>query len=275
ELAYCLACGGDDFLNKPLNPILLNARIKIWLQRADLANRLANDRADVENVILRMRQDSHFDRAGLRVLMTPLGKTTGDIVLSARRTDGKHYLMVGDFAGHGLAAAICGPLVADLFYRLSQKDVPMHEMIGQMNALICERLPINMFLSAAFVELDRSRGDMHVWNAAFPPVLLIRDGCVADRCPAHLPLLGIQPDLEVPQEAWGRKWLEGDRGYLYSDGSVETRSESGEFFGAERLETCIQQELFPGGELESLLDRLSRFKGTREWNDDITIVEIT
>ncbi|MBF0462478.1 MAG: response regulator, partial [Magnetococcales bacterium] len=36
ELARCLECGGDDFLTKPPNPIILKARIKAWLQRAEL-----------------------------------------------------------------------------------------------------------------------------------------------------------------------------------------------------------------------------------------------
>ncbi|MBF0163787.1 MAG: fused response regulator/phosphatase [Magnetococcales bacterium] len=275
ELAQCLACGGDDFLNKPPSPILLNARVRVWLQRAELTNRLAIDRADVENVILRMRQDAQFDPHGLRVLMTPLGKATGDIVLSARRPDGVQYLMVGDFAGHGLAAAICGPLVSDLFYRLTRQDVPLHEVIGQMNTLICDRLPINMFLSAAFLELDRTNGAIHLWNAAFPPVVRIRDGKVVDRCAANLPLLGILPSLDIPRQAWGRRWQAGDRGYLYSDGSVETRSEAGEFFGVERLEAFMEKELFPGGELESLLTLLTGFRGKRSWSDDITIVEIS
>ena len=130
ELARCLECGGDDFLTKPPNPIILKARIAAWLQRAALANQMANDRQDVENVILKMRQDEQFDPRGLRVLMTPLEKTSGDIVLSAYRSDGVHCLMVGDFTGHGLAAAICGPLVADIFYRLIPRDLPLQPVMS-------------------------------------------------------------------------------------------------------------------------------------------------
>lgn len=274
ELACCLECGGDDFLNKPPNPILLNARIQVWLQRADLANRLAIDRLDVENVILKMRLDHHFDPRGLRVLMTPLGRTTGDIVLSARREDGVHCLMVGDFAGHGLAAAICGPLVSDLFYRLTGQNVDLWTIISQLNSLIYTRMPINMFLSAAFLELDRTRGVLHVWNAAFPPVVRIRAGKALDRFPANLPLLGIHAELSVPAQRCMREWREGDRVYLFSDGSLETRSETWECFGMERMEAFLEREIFVGGELETILPVLEAFSGGKERLDDITMVEL-
>lgn len=275
ELALCLDCGGDDFLNKPPSPILLRARIQAWLQRAELANRLAIDRLDVENVILKMRLDDQFDGRKLRVLMTPLGKTTGDIVLSAYRPDGVQYLMAGDFAGHGLAAAICGPLVSDTFYRLTRQELPLWEVITRLNGLIFQKLPLNMFLAASFVELDRVRGKMRIWNAAFPPVLQLRSGRVQERIGPSVALLGIRPELlcdlsSVPI----LDWQEGDRIYLYSDGSTETRSEAGEFFSEERMELFLTKVAFAGGALEELLSILEAFGGEQGRVDDITLVEM-
>ncbi|MBF0260480.1 MAG: response regulator [Magnetococcales bacterium] len=88
ELARCLECGGDDFLNKPPSPVLLKARIQVWLQRTELANRLAHSHAELRianqrltslNLELReaekLQQD--VDRIVRHDLKTPLNSITG------------------------------------------------------------------------------------------------------------------------------------------------------------------------------------------------------
>ncbi|MEO5333176.1 MAG: SpoIIE family protein phosphatase [Magnetococcus sp. YQC-5] len=274
ELAHCLECGGDDFINKPPSPIILKARIQVWLQRAKLANRLAMDRQDVENVILKMRQDTQFDPRGLRVMMTSLEKTNGDIVLSTCRSDGVQYLMVGDFTGHGLAAAVCGPLVADIFYRLTRQDFPLQAIIDQLNDVIYHRLPANMFMAATFLELDRPGGGMRVWNAALPSGVLIRAGMAVQRFPSTRSPLGITPHLggNDTSEWYPLSW--GDRIFLFSDGSVETRSATGEFFGDERLVRFLETLVTSGAELDSLLVELDAFRAGRDPIDDITLIEV-
>ncbi|MBF0127938.1 MAG: SpoIIE family protein phosphatase, partial [Magnetococcales bacterium] len=273
ELARCLECGGDDFLNKPPNPIILKARIKAWLQRANLVNRLASDRQEVEEVILKMRQDDQFNPHGLRVMMTPLEKTNGDIVLSACRADGVQHLMVGDFTGHGLAAAICGPLAADSFYRMTRQDLPLATIIEQINATIFRRLPPNMFLASAFLELNRNAGTTRVWNANLPPVLMLRSGKIVERFGATLPPLGIRKQLDDTLSGAEYPLEPGDRIYLYSDGSVETRSSTGDFFGEERMGRFLEA-LHPSEALESLLPILETFRAGGEPSDDITLVEV-
>ncbi|MBF0135155.1 MAG: SpoIIE family protein phosphatase [Magnetococcales bacterium] len=273
ELAHCLECGGDDFLTKPPNPIILKARLHAWLQRADLVNRLAMNRLDLENVILKMRQDDQFDRRGLRVLMTPLEKTNGDIVLSACRSDGVQYLVVGDFTGHGLAAAVCGPLVSDIFYRLTLQNVPLHTIISKINATIFRRLPVNMFMAAAFLEMDRAKSIIRIWNAAMPAVILIRSGEIVCKFPPTLPPLGIGQHSIHNESCAEYSLTDSDRIYLYSDGIVETRSPACELFGEERLDRFLK-EIFPSWtDLRTLLKVLESFRAGQEQTDDITLVE--
>ncbi|MBF0416312.1 MAG: fused response regulator/phosphatase [Magnetococcales bacterium] len=274
ELAHCLECGGDDFINKPPSPVILKARIAAWLQRADMANRMAKDREDVENVILKMRRDEQFDTRGLQVLMTSLEKANGDIVLSARRSDNVHYLMVGDFTGHGLAAAICGPLVADIFYRLTRRDFPLMGIIARINKAIFQRLPVNMFLACAFVEVDWPGGTVTVWNATLPPVVLIRSGVAVKTFASTLPPLGIRAHLNDTNSAERYPLLAGDRLYLFSDGCVETRSDTGEEFGEKRVIRLLEECSASGTVLHALEVALATFRGETEAKDDVTMVEV-
>ncbi|MBF0189722.1 MAG: response regulator [Magnetococcales bacterium] len=48
ELARCLECGGDDFINKPPSPTILRARIQSWLQRAELSRQLERSYLDLK-----------------------------------------------------------------------------------------------------------------------------------------------------------------------------------------------------------------------------------
>ncbi|MBF0629964.1 MAG: fused response regulator/phosphatase [Magnetococcales bacterium] len=274
ELAHCLECGGDDFVTKPPSPVILKARIAAWLQRSEMANRLARDREDVERVILGMRQDKQFDSRGLRVLMTAVEKANGDIVLSARRLDGVQYLLVGDFTGHGLAAAICGPLVADLFYRLTRRNLPLWRIIQKMNVTIIQRLPVNMFLACAFVELDWQGGVVTIWNAGFPPVVQMRSGVVVRIFSSMLPPMGISERLGDGNPGERYPLLAGDRLYLFSDGCVETRSEGGEEFGERRLIRYLEEHSASGLVISTFDAALEAFRGGADAHDDVTMVEI-
>jgi DNA-binding response OmpR family regulator len=274
ELAHCLECGGDDFLTKPPSPVILRARIQAWLQRAELANRMASDRQQMENVILKMRHYDQFDPKGLRVLMTPMEKTDGDIVLSACRSDGVQHLLVGDFTGHGLSASICGPLVADIFYRMTAQNQPLQEIVDQIHATIFHRLPVNMFLAAAFLELDRGRESLRIWNAGLPEVVVLGEGKVLGRFSSRLPPLGIAAQLQAEHAVAAFPFSRHDTVFLFTDGSVETCSPNGELFGEERLLDFLKALPFFAIGLETLLTVLGQFRGGMEQKDDITVVAV-
>jgi len=53
-----------------------------------------------------MRKDERFDANNLQILISPLEKSSGDIVLSACTENNHQHILIGDFTGHGLNAAI-------------------------------------------------------------------------------------------------------------------------------------------------------------------------
>ncbi len=88
-------------------------------------DQLTYEREIIEEIITRMRTTTRFDNRNLRYLQTSVETTAGDILLSAFRPDGGQHLMLGDFTGHGLPAALNGPTVSDIFYAMTGKGLPL------------------------------------------------------------------------------------------------------------------------------------------------------
>ncbi|MBF0417743.1 MAG: fused response regulator/phosphatase [Magnetococcales bacterium] len=274
-LAECLHCGGDDFISKPFNHVILQARLKAWLRRVELAEKVAMDRDAIENVIQKMRKDDRFDPYAMRLLMTPVDKTTGDVVLSARDDRGVQYVLLGDFTGHGLVAAVCGPLVSDIFHDMMPRGYTSRDILRKINEKIHTRLPVDMFLTASFVALDRASGRMTVYNAGMHPLFLFREGHGIWGPSSRQMPLGIVREIAIEDAEVVMEVRKGDLIYLYSDGVFETQSPDGLFFGGENLSRVLSGIATTQAPLESIQLELERFQGDPNLRDDITLVELT
>ena len=273
-LAECLNCGGDDFLTKPFDNTIMKARVNAWLRKVELAEKIAHDRESIENVILKMREDTDFDSRGLRILMTPLEKTNGDIVLSAFRSNQIQNVLVGDFTGHGLSAAVCGPMVSDIFYSMSKQGISSEKILAQINRKLYKKLPNDMFLTVSFLEINRGEGQLRVWNCAMPDVLIFRDGIIYKKIPSLHPPLGIKKEITSGKIEVSVQIEANDLIYASSDGIMETLSPSKVLFGIDNLGAALGKMIVDEGPLETLHDVLDRYRGNKGITDDVTIVEI-
>ncbi|ABK45447.1 response regulator receiver protein [Magnetococcus marinus MC-1] len=274
-LAHCLACGGDDFITKPFDNIILKARIDAWLRRIELDNRVKADRLKVEGVLLRMREDDRFDGRNLRYLMTPLEKTNGDIILSARTPDGTQHTMVGDFTGHGLPAAIAGPLLSEIFYHDVAEGAPGQHILTHINQTLQKKLPTAMFLCATYLTIGPDRNSVQLWNCGMPDLLIFDPDLTVHRLTStHMPL-GIMPQPFNQDSGRIHPLQPSQRLVVYSDGIVETLNQHFEMYGVERLIAQWVQIHQQHGDLTEILTDLNRFRGTQQQTDDITLMELT
>jgi hypothetical protein len=142
-----LALGAADYLNKPVIPAIVKARVQTQLAlrqaRRELEKKnliLSDEKELLEDIVSRMRSASPFDERKVRHIQSSLEKTAGDIVLCAYRPDGAQHVLVGDFSGHGLTAAFGGPLVSYIFYRLSAEGCAMRDILEEVNRILCRQL---------------------------------------------------------------------------------------------------------------------------------------
>nr|CRH04622.1 putative Response regulator protein [Candidatus Magnetococcus massalia] len=274
SLSECLHCGGDDFISKPLNNTILKARMAVWIRRVDMMERIRRDRMQVEQVILRMRQEEAFDARGIEVLMSALDSTNGDIVLSASRPNGVQHLLVGDFTGHGLPAAVSGPLVSEIFYSMTARDISCTKVLQEINHKLYRKLPVEMFLAGVMLEVDRAHNSVHIWNCSMPEVYCFNRGQLRwDVHSAGLPM-GVVSSIEQGLIVQHKTFAPGDRIYVGSDGICEAQSMDGEMFGMSKLQvllTEVDRAALPISTVEKVL---ADFRDGAEQGDDITLVAL-
>ena len=127
ELAECLEAGGDDFLSKPYNQTILQAKIKAFYRMRQMNEKIADNNAYMlqeqrvaKAVFDNVAHSGCLDAPNIKSLVSPLAVFNGDVLLAAYRPAGGMHILLGDFTGHGLPAAIgCGERVFETICKSS------------------------------------------------------------------------------------------------------------------------------------------------------------
>lgn len=287
-LARCVTSGGDDFLTKPYSRVILRVKIdalervrrlhaKIHEQRDQLAahQRLQQHEFEVaEQVLARIVHTGCLNMSQIKYMLSPVAIFNGDLLLAARKPSGGLHVLLGDFTGHGLGAAVGTIPVADIFYRMTSRGFLLGDILAQINAKLRVVLPPEVFFAAMLVDLDGAHNRLTVWNGGCPDLVLRRrDGKVETLPSDHLPL-GVIGEAAFDRRVHVIEVEDGDRIYALSDGVIEARDPGGEMFGQERVVEALREGTDPERLFEELIERLGSHHGGRPIGDDLTLVEI-
>ena len=288
SLAESLAAGGDDFISKPISCDVLHSKINAHLRIRELNKELnaKNRELAIHNLYLQREQElvdhyfenalaqSDLDENVIKYHMSSMSVFNGDVLLAKYGPDGSYYLILGDFTGHGLTAAMGTLPVAQIFFKLVQQEVSIEQLARELNQQLKTFLPSLMFFAANLLKLNVKEGKLTVWSGAMPPAWwLSKSGELKGSIESvNLPL-GVLRDSEFNVEVQEFAIDKGDRLYLYSDGVTESRNPEGEMFGVDRLKDELVSSA--GASFDSTIDALQKFRDDQQQNDDLTFVEIT
>jgi len=286
-LVRCLEAGGDDFLAKPYNQVILAAKIKAMdrlrrlqatvLQQRDLIAQhhdyLLNEQRVAKAVFDKVAHSGCLRAPNIRYLQSPYALFNGDLLLAAYTPGGDMQVLLGDFTGHGLPAAVGAMPLAEVFYGMTSKGYGLAETLREMNAKLKRILPVDMFCCATLLRLSPQRRVVEVWNGGMPDGYL-HDIASGERRPLvarHLPLgvLGVKA-FDDRTEVY--PMAQGDRIILLSDGVIDTCNFEEQLFGVERLHQVFERNLNPDRLFEEVQEALRQFGGVAR--DDISLVEI-
>lgn len=287
-LVRCLEAGGDDFLAKPYNQVILAAKIKAMdrlrrlqatvLQQRDLIARhhdyLLNEQRVAKAVFDKVAHSGCLNAPNIRYLQSPYALFNGDLLLAAYTPAGDMHVMLGDFTGHGLPAAVGAMPLAEVFYGMTAKGYGLAETLREMNAKLKRILPVDMFCCATLLCLSFQSRSVEVWNGGMPDGYLHRMA-TGERVPlpsAHLPL-GILSAEAFDDRTDVYPMSIDDRVFLLSDGVIDTGDGHDQLFGVERLQQVFAANRQADRLFEDIEQALRDFGG--EARDDVSMVEVS
>lgn len=290
ELARCVQSGGDDFLSKPYNHVLIGAKIEAMQRIRALhertvaqAHALQNHNAQLEH---EMQIASHvFSAVVARQISTvsylhswiqPSATVSGDIILHAQSPSGQLHVLLGDFTGHGLSAAIGVVPLSDIFYTMTAKGFDIGHIVVEINRKLRHFLPTGHFCAASLVSIDALRDKIEIWNGGLPPVVALNiQGAVVKRIASGHPALGVLTAQKFSVQSEVLALSEVHTLLLCSDGLLESRNAAGERFDLDHhLERAQCSSASSGTVFDTIKNDFERFMDKQAALDDISLLAI-
>jgi sigma-B regulation protein RsbU (phosphoserine phosphatase) len=202
----------------------------------------------------------------------PLGVVSGDycdLIASENGPEGLLFLL-GDVSGKGVAASLLMTHLHAMFRSLATVGLPLAEMMGRANRLLCESTTAGQFATLVCGRATPS-GEVEISSAGHCPVLALRDGEVARFESTGMPL-GMFCDGDYPTQQ--TKLEPGDSLFLFTDGASEARDASGGEYGVDRLANLVscRHSLAPEALAAACLKELSNFSSGAPKTDDLTLL---
>ncbi len=203
--------------------------------------------------------------------MFPARELGGDFYDCFALSDGRYGILVADVSGKGVGAAFFMAVSRTLLLDLAMSGDNPASVLSRANDLLCERNPMELFVTACYGIFDPEDGRLVYASAGHhPPLRRTHQGNVAPLpCSCDI-ALGVIPGMEYCDHA--AVLDEGDTLLLYTDGITEALSASGEAYGDDRLAEWLAAS---GGDeaaalVTSLVANVERFVDGAEASDDLT-----
>jgi len=288
-LAECIEAGGDDFLTKPYNHVILKSKIESMIRIRRLYQKIEAQHAELSKHHTQTQQEMsvakkvfkgliHHDMknesTGLRFSMSPMSMFNGDVILAERNHTSGLNILISDFTGHGLSASLGSIPTADIFYTMTQKGFSYKEILTEISNKLQRLLPTQMFMACALISVDRENSIVTVANCGIPDLYLVRNGEIINTFSSNNIPLGIVKQKSENLKIEMSSIEYGDRIFAATDGIMEAENSSGEMYGLERLLESFNEVKKPEYLFDKVLNDCLKFCGGAEQSDDVTLLEL-
>ena len=271
--------GGDGFLTKPLNLVILNFKLQSF-QRIRVMNHKLNEyqrNTEVEletskHIFNALIDDVNHDVSNLSFWTTSPGHFSGDTGLFKSLANGHVYVLLCDFTGHGLPAAIGTVFVADLFRSMTNKSLDAKMILDEINDKMNQILPIGRYCAAVMLDYDPAALQLKIWNCGLPSAYLIDDKnkILAEFASESVPLGVLKGKANcnaVDVDVQHAKSI-----IIYSDGVTEAENPEGGMYSEERLKKCIENAEKGVNIFNEIQDNVEEFMDGMQPTDDTSLI---
>jgi len=290
-----LQMGGDDYLTKPVDLRLLEAKLSammriVTMQRelkatsTELQNyvKLASAEMDLAERLMDNMLNAFADEGNENVKRFNVAAKviSGDIsVVYKAKSANKLYILLADGTGHGLSAAISLIPATQLFYSLAQKETPISNIATSINTQLRTLLTRDRFVAATIAIVDEDEQTVEIWNGSNPPPIIVdENGNLLKIFERTNFALGVVNDQVFTSDTESFHYTQNCELLLYSDGLTELRKDNGEIIGVEGLIKYLEMDSGEGDDKQCAFDRILQhveaYKVEDSYGDDVSLISI-
>ena len=199
--------------------------------------------------------------------LLPMKEVGGDLY-DFYQQDQALYFIIGDVSGKGVPATMIMAATVNLFRMAASHVSTPAEIMSEINRVLSERNPSQMFVTAFVGKMDTQHGLLTYCNAGHNPPILNMNLLTTD---PDIPL-GYQADYVYRQ--YGAMFPEGSRIVLYTDGISESRNKDCQMMGMKHLLSIVNTHYTePVNEMTANIIKDTRhYMGSAEQVDDMSLM---
>ena len=184
-------------------------------------------------------------------------------------------LIIGDVSGKGVAAAILMAVSKTLLQASALKGVPTDTSLSEVNKVLVDNSPTNMFVTVFYGILDTRSGAFEYCNGGHnPPYLLSEAGKVKQVENIGGLFLGAIKEIEYQSNVVMLQ--PGETVFFYTDGVTEAENKNEVQFSEKRLEACLSKNQKGGLKeiIDNVISAVQTFSEGMHQADDITCLAV-
>lgn len=305
DLEKVLEAGADDYISKMAGLDLFRVRLRIALQQAYMRKERVNAEEKLAGLSSRLIRDQH---AAAKIQQSLLPKTLpvcrdlsfdylfmpceelgGDMMNIFRLDENKIGFYLADIAGHGIEAALFAVMINSIlqpstyhsslsrwFWEESRtyRIVQPADVAEKLNKEFPFGVSDQLIFTLLYGILDCKSFTLK-YSAAGHQGIMLQSGAKGARA-IKRPSFPIGASPEPGYEEQIIQLQPGDRFFIFSDGVSETSNLKNEQFGDNRIKETLDRtsELNIKDSVKEIFSDLSTFRGSKDQEDDVTILSI-
>ncbi len=284
SVVKCIQMGAEDYLTKPVDQILLKARIDASLEKKRLrdAQRDLLSKMEAELDFARKIQRSILPSqlpqkhgCDFGALMVPARAVGGDFYAFIELDENRLGIAVGDVSDKGVPAALFMALTFSLINTEARRTSSPRDVLCNVNQYLLSMNESGMFVTVLYGILDRLTREFRYARAGHEkPIVLDADGQPLDLVARPGQLLGVLSELALEEQHISLP--AGGTLLMFTDGATEAMDADGQLFGQERLRAALRAN--HAAQAQNICAEIWRviqtFSGDRPAHDDVTLVAV-
>ena len=289
DIVTGLESGADDYLSKPINLKVLNAKIGamqrfVTLQKTNIKNKkvlqslhdeFEHEQLLAKNIADKMLARGQLDYTNIEYWLQPNRYFSGDLIAASQPNENKVFIMLADSTGHGLGAALPILTLSRTFHAMTQKHFTLSEIVSEINSSLKAILTADRFIACNIFEIDLKHKSIEAWCGGIPNSLLLNEvGDTVHQFKSKHLALGILPPsvFDSSTEVW--KWEQAVELIAFSDGVTEAESPEGIPFGEDKLFDILSNATSPKSRVSMVKKAVLSHLNAEQGQDDISLVSI-